>query len=89
MIKTIKIQLLPNSKQQTKMFNCANAARFVYNWTLGREIQNYKNGGKFLSDCNLRRELTQLKKKEFAWLNGVSNNVNYPRPKGTVASVLR
>ena len=75
MIKTIKIQLLPNSKQQTKMFNCANAARFVYNWTLGREIQNYKNGGKFLSDCDLRRELTQLKKKEFAWLNGVSNNV--------------
>ena len=75
MIKTIKIQLLPNNKQQTKMFNCANAARFVYNWTLGREIQNYKNGGKFLSDCDLRRELTQLKKKEFAWLNGVSNNV--------------
>lgn len=61
MIKTIKIQLLPNSKQQTKMFNCANAARFVYNWTLGREIQNYKNGGKFLSDCDLRRELTQLR----------------------------
>lgn len=57
------------------MFNCANVARFVYNWTLGREIQNYKNGGKFLSDCDLRRELTQLKKKEFAWLNGVSNNV--------------
>ena len=75
MIKTIKIQLLPNSKQQTKMFNCANAARFVYNWTIGREIQNYKNGEKFLSDCDLRRELTQLKKKELAWLNGVSNNV--------------
>lgn len=68
--------LLPNNKQRTKLFQYANAARFAYNWTLGREQENYKNGGKFISDSDLRKEFTQLKKtEEYAWLNHVSNNV--------------
>lgn len=68
--------LVPNNKQKTKLFQYANTARFAYNWTLGREQENYKNGGKFISDGDLRKEFTQLKKKEeCAWLNYVSNNV--------------
>ena len=68
--------LLPNNKQKTKLFQYANTARFAYNWALGREQENYKNGGKFISDGDLRKEFTQLKKtEEYAWLNTVSNNV--------------
>ena len=68
--------LIPNNKQKTKLFQYANTARFAYNWALGREQENYKNGGKFISDGNLRKEFTQLKKtEEYAWLNNVSNNV--------------
>ena len=68
--------LIPNNKQNTKLFRYANTARFAYNWALGREKENYKNGGKFLSDSNLRKEFTQLKKtEEYSWLNEVSNNV--------------
>ena len=68
--------LLPNNKQNTKLFQYANTARFAYNWALGREQENYKNGGKFISDGDLRKEFTQLKKAdEYAWLNNVSNNV--------------
>ena len=68
--------LLPNNKQKTKLFQYANTARFAYNWALGREQKNYKNGGKFISDGDLRKEFTQLKKTdEYAWLNNVSNNV--------------
>ena len=68
--------LLPNNKQQTKLFQYANTARFAYNWAIGREQENYKNGGKFISDGDLRKEFTQLKKtSEYAWLNNVSNNV--------------
>lgn len=68
--------LLPNNKQKTKLFQCANTARFAYNWALGREQENYKNGGKFISDGDLRKEFTQLKKtSEYAWLNEISNNV--------------
>lgn len=76
MIQTIKVMLLPNNKQQTKMFEFANASRFAYNWAIGQEQKNYENGGKFLSDCDLRRQFTELKKTEkYAWLKGVSNDV--------------
>lgn len=68
--------LLPNNKQNTKMFQYSNTARFAYNWAIAREQENYKNGGKFISDNNLRKEFTQLKKQEeYQWLNEVSNNV--------------
>ena len=76
MIKTIRVMLIPNNKQKTKLFQYANTARFAYNWALGREKDNYKNGGKFISDGDLRKEFTQLKKTdEYYWLNNVSNNV--------------
>ena len=76
MIRTIRVMLLPNNKQKTKLFQYANTARFVYNWALGREQENYKNGGNFISDRDLRKEFTQLKKTDkYAWLNDISNNV--------------
>jgi putative transposase len=81
MIKSIKIRLEPNNKQDTKLFKFASTARFIYNWTLDRQQKNYKVGNKFISDCELRKELTQLKKTdEFKWLNEVSCDV----PKQTV-----
>ncbi len=76
MIKSIKVMLLPNNKQRTKLFQSAGVARWTYNWTLARQQENYKNGGKFISDGELRKELTQLKKtEEFNWLNNYSNNI--------------
>ena len=76
MIKSIKVMLIPNNKQKTKLFQYANTARFTYNWAIAREQENYKSGGKFISDNDLRKEFTQLKKmEEFNWLNEVSNNV--------------
>ena len=42
---------------------------------MDRQLVNYKNGGKFISDNELRKEITQLKKIELTWLNEVSNNV--------------
>lgn len=68
--------LLPNNKQRTKLFQCAGVSRWAYNWTLATQQDNYKNGGKFLNDNELRKTLTQLKKqKEYAWLNHYSNNI--------------
>ena len=76
MIKTIRVMLLPNNKQKTKLFQYADTSRFAYNWALEREQENYKNGGKFMSDTDLRKEFTQLKKNpKYTWLNEVSNNV--------------
>ena len=90
MIKTIRVMLLPNNKQNTKLFQYANTARFAYNWALGREEENYKNGSKFISDGELRKEFTQLKKtEEYAWLNNVSNNVTKQAIKDACDSYKR
>ena len=76
MIKTYKVMLIPNNKQQTKMFQMSGAARFAYNWAIAYERDNHKNGNKFLSDCELRKIFTQMKQQpEYAWLNAISNNV--------------
>ena len=76
MIKTIRVMLIPNNKQKTKLFQYANTARFAYNWALGREKENYKNDGKFRSDSELRKEFTQLKKtEEYSWLNKIDCDV--------------
>lgn len=76
MIKTIRVMLIPNNKQNTKLFQYANIARFAYNWALAKEQENYKNKGRFLSDFELRKEFTKMKQiQEYAWLNEVSNNV--------------
>lgn len=76
MIKSVKVMLIPNNKQKTKMFQYANTARFAYNWAISREIENYKQGNKFLSDTDLRKEFTKLKKiEDYKWLSQVSNNV--------------
>lgn len=75
-IKSIKVRLCPNNKQLTKLFQYAGCARFAYNWAIAREQENYKQGNKFLSDNELRKEFTQLKKQsEYQWLSEVSNNV--------------
>ena len=76
LIKSIKVMLLPNNKQKTNLFQYANTARFAYNWAISREQENYKSGGKFISDNDLQTELTQLKRQEGdEWLTSESNNV--------------
>jgi len=76
MIKTYKVMLLPNNKQKTKLFECAGVARWAYNWALEQEQINYKNGGKFTNDRELRKRLTELKQtEEYKWLNNYSNNI--------------
>lgn len=76
MIKSMKVRLLPNNKQLTKLFQYAGCGRFAYNWAIAREQENHKLGNKFLSDNELRKEFTQLKKQDgYKWLNKISNNV--------------
>lgn len=76
MIATIKVRLEPNNVQKTKLFQSAGTARWSYNWVLSKQEENYKNGGKFIQDGDLRKELTQLKQTDkFKWLNKYSNNI--------------
>ena len=75
MILSKKIRLYPTKEQKQKLWQSVGTARFIYNWTLSKQQDNYKNGGKFIKETDLRKELTQLKKTELSWLNEVSNNV--------------
>lgn len=75
MILAKKVRIYPTKEQEQKLWQSIGTARFIYNYTLAKQEENYKNGGKFISDGTIRKELTQLKKSELAWLNEVSNNV--------------
>ena len=76
MVKAIKVMLIPNNVQQTKLFQYAGVSRFAYNWALAREKENYEKGGRFIPDTELRKEFTRLRNSdEYAWLLNVSNNV--------------
>jgi len=76
MIKGYKIKLHPTKEQEQILRQSAGVARWAYNWTLGKQKENYDSGAKFVNDGDLRKELTQLKKtEEFAWLNDVSAQI--------------
>ena len=90
MIESIKVRLLPNNKQLTKLFQYAGCARFAYNWAIAREQENHKLGNRFLSDSELRKEFTQLKKQEnYKWLTKISNNVTKQAIKDACNSYKR
>lgn len=75
MIKSIKVRLYPTKQQEVLMWKSVGAMRFIYNWTLDKQNKNYDNGGKFISDGVLRKELTQLKKDELSWLKELSSQL--------------
>jgi putative transposase len=77
-ILALKVRLIPDKEQESKLWKSAGTARYVYNWALNRQIEHFENTGKLnkISNELLRKELTKLKQtKEFEWLYEVSNNV--------------
>lgn len=77
MLKGFKVKILPNEEQKKMLLRNFGVARWAYNWALNLEIENYRHGNKFLSDCELRKKLTKLKQtdEDFKWLYEVSNNL--------------
>lgn len=73
---TKKVRLKPTKQQEVQLYKSSGTARFIYNWVLEKQKENYKQGNKFISDSILRKEITQLKKtEEFNWLTDISNDV--------------
>lgn len=67
-MKTYKTKLELNNKQRTQFFKNAGVARFAYNLTLEIQEENHKQGNKFLSDCEVRKIITQRKQDDLKWL---------------------
>jgi len=73
MILANKVRIKPTPEQEQQLWRSAGAARWVYNWTLARQEENYRRGGKFIPDGELKKELTKLKQtEEYAWLSRIS-----------------
>lgn len=89
MILSKKIRIHPNEIQEQKLWQSVGTARYIYNWVLSKQEKNYKNGGSFISDNELRKEITVLKKTELAWLGEVSNNVTKQAVKDACNSYKR
>ena len=70
--RAFKTELDLNNHQRTACLRPAGAARFAYNWGLGRKIAAYQAGEKVPSAIDLHRELNRLKKDELAWMYEVS-----------------
>lgn len=88
--KAVKVMLIPNNWQKTRLFQYAGTARFAYNWALAKEMESLRNGNGLISDHDLRKEFTQLKKQEdYRWLNDVSNDVPKQAIKDLVNAYLR
>ena len=83
MIKNYKVRLEPNNKQHSRMLQFAGAARYAYNWALEQQNKCYKDSGKFLSDCDLRKQFTQYKQTN-TWLYDISNEVTKQAIKDAV-----
>ena len=76
MYKTYRVKLLPNNKQQSRFFEYAGAARYVYNWVLDIEKEQYELNQKFLNNFKLKKEFTQLKQQEDKkWLQDINRPV--------------
>lgn len=74
MFKGFKIKIYPTQEQANFIINSCNVARYVYNWTIATEKDNYEKGEKFLSNFTLHKRMTQFKKQpENYWLKEVSN----------------
>ena len=60
MVKAIKVMLIPNNVQKTKMFQYAGTSRFAYNWALAREKENYEKVANSFQIQNSEKNLQSL-----------------------------
>lgn len=72
--KGYKICLYPTKEQEQMFLKHIGCCRFIWNHMLDIQINNYKNGGKFISAFSMCNMLTHLKQDgEHDWLSEVSN----------------
>ena len=74
MIKSYKIRLYPTKEQEAMMWKHIGACRYIWNYMLAYQQEQYANGEKHLSAFDMIKLLTPLKRDgEHEWLCEVSN----------------
>jgi len=80
--------LLPNNKQETKLFRTADASRYAYNWAVGKQMESFEQTRKYISEGKLRKQFTEHK-QEKDWLYDVSNNATKQAIRDTCEAFWR
>ena len=76
MMKSIKVRLFPTRKQEELMWKACGVMRYVYNWALERQMENFNLGNKFISSFTLKKEFTKFKNiEENKWLKDYSSQM--------------
>lgn len=74
MMRSYKFRIYPNKKQENLISRAFGCVRFVYNYFLGRRIQEYKENKITLDYYACSKELTKLKHEEqYAWLKEIDS----------------
>lgn len=64
MLKAYKFRLKPTADQKILIEKHIGSCRYVYNWALAQKIKTYEETAKSVSQFDLNRQLTQLKKEQ-------------------------
>lgn len=76
MIKSLKIRLVPTAEQEKIMWQSVGVSRWAYNYSVFKKKKSYETNLKNISEGDIRKEITQLKKEEeYSWLTTVSAEV--------------
>ncbi|MBS4456295.1 RNA-guided endonuclease InsQ/TnpB family protein [Tuanshanicoccus lijuaniae] len=81
MLQGKKIRLLPTPEQEILFKKSVGVARWAYNYAITRDHETYEaykedpTKPKYISEGDIRKEITQLKKTECPWLAEVGSNV--------------
>lgn len=72
MLKGYKYRMYPTKNQEVLIGNHIGCCRFIYNWALAKKIKSYQKTGKTISQFDLNKEITVLK-KENEWMREVNS----------------
>ena len=67
MIKGFKVKINPTEEQKIIFHKCFGLKRFIYNYCLTRQSENYKQGNKFINKFELKKETIKLK-EQYEWM---------------------
>lgn len=64
MLKAYKFRLNPTVDPKVLIEKHIGSCRYVFNWALAEKIKTYEESAKSISQFDLNRQLTQLKKEQ-------------------------
>lgn len=67
LIKSYKVKLHPNKTQEQLFIKSFGLSRFIYNWCLNKQNENYKLGNKSINRYELKKDAIKLK-EEYLWM---------------------